>query len=335
MTTAGAASVPPIASVDANSPRPRWSVMVPTYECARFLGQALASVLEQAPGPQEMQIEVVDDASSDDPRSLVDHLGRGRVDFFRQPSHLGVPENLNACIRRARGEIVHILHGDDAVRPGFYTAMERAFARSPSLGAAYCRHLFMDSRGQWQTISPLEQDASGILEDAAAHLASEQRIMAPSICVRRAVYEHLGGFHASLCCSEDWEMWARIAVHYPVWYETEPLAVYRIHDVSNTGRHERSGADIAYTALAIDLIAERLPPKRRHAIATRARSTYAIAALHRADQALARGDVATARAQFFGAFSLSRSPRVLARAAASIAPLVRRAMDRARRTEPR
>ena len=57
--------------------RPRWSVMIPTYNCADHLRAALAGVLAQDPGPEEMQIEVVDDASEDDPESVVAELGGG------------------------------------------------------------------------------------------------------------------------------------------------------------------------------------------------------------------------------------------------------------------
>ena len=45
-----------------------------------------------------------------------------------------------------------------------------------------------------------------------------------SIAVRREAYECLGGFDARLKCSEDWEMWVRIAARYPIWHEPAPLA---------------------------------------------------------------------------------------------------------------
>ena len=41
--------------------------------------------------------------------------------------------------------------------------------------------------------------------------------MTPSIVVRRSVYERLGSFDRRLVCAEDWEMWVRIAAHYPIW----------------------------------------------------------------------------------------------------------------------
>lgn len=60
--------------------RPTWSVVIPTYNCADFLRITLKGVLDQDPGPDEMQIEVVDDVSTkDDPEGVVRELGKGRV----------------------------------------------------------------------------------------------------------------------------------------------------------------------------------------------------------------------------------------------------------------
>ncbi|HEX9660582.1 MAG TPA: glycosyltransferase [Rhodothermales bacterium] len=310
--------IPMIAGVEPRLPRPRWSVMIPTYNCAHYLPESLTSVLTQARGSDAMQIEVVDDGSTDGPQLVAERMAGGRVDYFQQPTNVGVAANLTTCIRRARGELVHILHGDDAVRPGFYAAMEHAFAERPDLGAAFSRQIFMDERGHWQALSPLERESSGVLDDAASYLATEQRIMTPSICVPRSVYERLGGFHEDLRCTEDWEMWVRIAASYPIWYEVQPLALYRVHDVSNTGRHVRTGDDVRDTAKAIDLIAQHLPPRIAPRIASKARQTYALSALTTARKSLHRGDVGTARAQVTGALRLSRSARVVAAAAKTL-----------------
>ena len=61
-TPDGGGTVPRIAPVPAGVRRPRWSVMIPTFNCAKYLRETLGSVLAQDPGPERMQIEVVDAA---------------------------------------------------------------------------------------------------------------------------------------------------------------------------------------------------------------------------------------------------------------------------------
>ncbi|HZZ77586.1 MAG TPA: glycosyltransferase, partial [Gemmataceae bacterium] len=67
---------PRIEPIAPGIPRPTWSVMIPTYNCARMLAQTLGSVLAHAPGPEVMHIEVVDDCSTrDDPEMIAEQLG--------------------------------------------------------------------------------------------------------------------------------------------------------------------------------------------------------------------------------------------------------------------
>jgi glycosyltransferase involved in cell wall biosynthesis len=304
-----------VARIPEGEIRPLWSVMIPTYDCADRLREALTSVLRQDPGAAQMQIEVVDDHSTKDaPGVLVEELAAGRVAFYSQPRNVGVAANLNTCIQRSRGHLVHILHGDDRVRDGFYRRMQQAFEAQPSIGAAFCRHVFIDRLGRQLSISSLEQPESGILANWLERLAQEQRIMTPSMVVRRTAYERLGGFDRRLVCAEDWEMWVRIAALYPVWYEIEPLAEYRMHDDSHTGRHLRTGEDMRYTARAVEMFAHYLPKDMAERVIPKARETYAFTALRNAEVLLRRRDGRGALAQVREALRLSRSHRVIAHA---------------------
>ena len=240
--------------------------MIPTYHCARFLRQTLESVLAQDPGPEMMQIEVVDDGSTlDDPAAVVAAVGQGRVMFHRQPQNVGHTKNFETCLRRARGKIVHLLHGDDYVLDGFYRKLQIAFESQPEIGAAFCRQIFMDDSGNWEAYSPLEQAESGILNNALECLALEQKIMTPAIVVRREAYERLGGFDSRLICSEDWEMWVRIAAFGPVWFEPTPLAWYRQHEQNETSRLRAGGAYYQDIVKAIEHVQRHLPRELRAA----------------------------------------------------------------------
>ena len=171
-----------IEPVSEGQSRPLWSVMIPTYNCAHYLRETLVSVLAQDPGPDIMQIEVVDDCSTrDDPEKVVSEVGQNRVKFYRQPQNVGYIRNFETCLRRSRGRLVHLLHGDDYVRDGFYSRLQRAFHESPQIGAAYCRHIVADEQGHWQRISELEQPESGILINSLERIVVRNPIQTPSV----------------------------------------------------------------------------------------------------------------------------------------------------------
>lgn len=127
-----------ILPVSQGLPRPLWSVMIPTYNCAEYLRETLKTVLAQDLGVEMMQIEVIDDHSTnDDPEAVVEELGKGRVQFYRQPQNVGYIKNFETCLQRSRGQLIHLLHGDDCVLPGFYHKMQALFEQYPKIGSAF------------------------------------------------------------------------------------------------------------------------------------------------------------------------------------------------------
>ena len=300
--------VPPATS------RPLWSVMIPTYHCADYLAQTLSSVLEQDPGPELMQIEVIDDHSTrDDPEGVVREIGRGRVDFVRQPENVGHVRNFETCLARSRGHLIHILHGDDAVLDGFYRTMQQPFEAHPEVGAAFCRYIAMDSSGTWTHVSALEQPEAGVIGDWLRRIAEGQRLQTPTVVVRRSVYEQLGGFDQRLLYAEDWEMWVRIAAHFPVWYEPRPLAAYRIHAVSSSGRLAQTGSTFRDLRRAVQLNREHLPRDLVDEIASTALRAAAHAAIRRGHRMISHGEMRVPLVNMREAVLCSRAPSVLAR----------------------
>ncbi|XHC47277.1 glycosyltransferase [Cyclobacterium xiamenense] len=218
--------------------------MIPTYNCAKYLRKTLRSVLQQDLGIDLMQIEVIDDCSSDSVAEVVQEIGGDRVGFYRQRENVGHVRNFETALNRARGKVVHLLHGDDFVLPGFYTSMMQAYESFPDIGACYCRHFFVDELNDILGISRKEANQDTVLYEYHKSLLQGQRIQTPSITVKREVFEKLGGFNAQLAWTEDWEMWVRICKHYPMGYIKNPLAAYRIHQVSSTGAKALTGENV-------------------------------------------------------------------------------------------
>jgi len=303
---------PSIIPVPQEVHRPLWSVMIPSYNCANYLEKTLLSVLEQAPKADVMQIEVVDDCSTkDDPEAVVRNVGRGRVNFYRQPQNVGPIQNFNTCIARSVGQIVHILHGDDTVLPGFYKALQEAFEKEPLIGAAFCRYIFVDDKDNYVLLSAHESHSAGVLESFLERIAVSCIIQTPSIVVKRSVYEKLGGYCLELFHAGDWEMWKRIGAHYPVWYEPQPLACYRMHLASHSSSLVKSGANIANIRLSIELSQFYLPDTMAAELTIKAREHHALTAFRTAYRQLVKSDITTAIAQAREAFKCSYSFRVV------------------------
>ena len=129
-------------SADAN--RPVWSVMIPTYNCSKYLRETIESVLIQAGGIDNMEIWVVDDCSIDNPEELVKELGKGRINFYRQDRNVGQLNNFSTCLNLAKGKIIHLLHGDDFVLDGFYNKLEGPLLSDNSIGASFTGNNIVD-----------------------------------------------------------------------------------------------------------------------------------------------------------------------------------------------
>src|SRR6266487_1683238 len=292
--------------------RPFWSVMIPTYNPrADYLEETLHSVLQQAPGPEQMQIEVIDDGSTDNTASeVIRRVGAGRVVFHAEPQNRGLANTWNRCIERARGHWVHILHQDDIVLPGFYDRLRKA-AECSEAGAIFCRHAIANSKGHWIQLSELHRESPGLLDDWHGKITVQCVIQCAAIAVRRRVYEQLGGFLPHLHYVPDWEMWQRIASQFPVCFEPSILACYRLHSNSATSRLRLDAADTREVREMIDLTMTYHTPSRGRVLAKKARSWWAEAAVFHARELLVKVGFTPAWRQIVGALRLSYDRRII------------------------
>jgi len=241
MSLAAADTPPPVAPLLSEGDRPLWSVMIPTFNCAKYLRQTLESVLAQDTGPAQMQIEVVDDSSTlDDPEAVVRQVGGARVTFHRKTCNEGAIANFNTCIERSRGHLVHILHGDDYVLPGFYSRFAKEARDHSDVSAFFARCQIVEEDGTLELLTKRLQ----YLETPGwqtGELFDHNDLATPGVVMRRSFYENHGGFFPSLIHCADWEMWVRAIQEGGALFINEPLAAYRFFQGNDTSRLRRTG----------------------------------------------------------------------------------------------
>jgi glycosyltransferase involved in cell wall biosynthesis len=187
---------PTIHPVYTEDERPFISVMIPAYNCFNYLERAICSVLAQDPGIEQMQIEVVDDCSSDgNVEELVWKVGKGRVSYFRQSENVGSLRNFETCLNRSKGYWVHLLHGDDMVKSGFYAEVESLINKYPNIGSAMTSVCAIDKYDkESEPLNDTLLKKPGILPNWLFTISKMQRVQPPCVVVKREVYEKLGGF---------------------------------------------------------------------------------------------------------------------------------------------
>lgn len=280
-----AEELPRIEGVSRDTVRPLWSVMIPNYNSGEYLRKTIKSVLAQDPGEDRMQIEVVDHCSTDDPHSLIQSIGQGRIGFYRRPRNEGPIANFNACIQRSRGHLIHILHSDDYVLPGFYAEMERLAHTHPDVALLASRCFIVDDN---EIITDVTRRLTE-LESAsycATALYYDTVILFPGVVIRREFYEREGGYMPKLVHTADREMWVRAISTGGGVISSALLACYRVTNGSDSGRMVRSGENVRDLLRLTDVFSNRYGDYS----ARRARSYAAHMALRQAKRFETLGD---------------------------------------------
>jgi glycosyltransferase involved in cell wall biosynthesis len=233
--------------------------MVPVCNRTRYLTDALDSVVAQAFDRSKMQIEVVDSSSTEnDVMSLINRRYGDRISFYRQPKQVSMAENWNTCIQRARGTLIHILHDDDFVTPGYYAEIETLAQKYPNVGLYATRNHFLNDESIIIAISArfpeLEKPTRAV--DSFFY---QTPIACAAVTIRRTAYAALGGFRPDMGFVIDCEMWARVTGSHGAIVSPKILASYRIGDDTATHRISRSAQTIRDICRLNELFAQQYP----------------------------------------------------------------------------
>jgi glycosyltransferase involved in cell wall biosynthesis len=203
------------------------AVVITTFNHARFLGEAIESVLAQTAKPAE--IVVVDDGSDDDPESVVRNYGGVRL--VRQPNR-GLAAARNTGWRAVSSSFVAFLDADDWLRPNCLDVGLRQLDRDPHAAftyGAYANHFWPSGRIVEVPFRPVPPRAF------AAMLRRNPIGMHATVLYRRSSLEMIGGFGEELRACEDYDLYLRLSALEPVTCCPELVADYRQHD-SNMSR---------------------------------------------------------------------------------------------------
>jgi glycosyltransferase involved in cell wall biosynthesis len=206
------------------SPNPSVSVLVPVYNKAHYLRRSIDSVLAQTFA--DFEVVLVDDGSTDNSADVVRTYTDPRIRLVQQPN-AGVGAARNRALAESCAPMVALLDADDFWEPGFLAAMMTLAAQHPDAGLLCAPYGFVEPGGRRVMPRLVGVPDRGIVPSYFRSVALGDLVAtATSVCVPRTVFESVGVFPLEPL-GEDQDMWARIAVRYPVAaISGEPLAWY-------------------------------------------------------------------------------------------------------------
>ena len=229
----------------------RVSVVVPLYNHAGYIGDAIASILAQGSVVQE--VIVIDDGSTDDSATVMAGLAAQdpRIVFDRQDNQ-GAHATLNAGLARCTGDLLAVLNSDDAFAPGRLTALVAALDADPAADIAASGLSFMDGSGA-TIANPWYQEALAFRRggaDLGVALLNGNFLMTTSnLLIRRAAWDLVGPFAALRYVHDlDWLLRA-LALGRRVVRVDKDLLRYRIH-ASNTISEDHANVRVEWALAA-------------------------------------------------------------------------------------
>lgn len=215
----------------------RVSVLVPTFNRSRYLGECLDSLLAQTRPP--LEVIVIDDGSTDDSAQIVREYG-ARIRYVHKENG-GKSSALNLGMRDVAGDFVWIFDDDDVALADSIARRMDVFTAHPELAFVYTGHYWgkngVDGRIERGSRHHVPECRDGQL---LARLLKGCFFTQPSVLARTACYRELGPFDETLARSQDYDMLIRLAHRYSGMGIDEPSLIVRRHEGARgpeTSRH--------------------------------------------------------------------------------------------------
>lgn len=267
---------------------PKVSVVIPAYNVAAYIEQAVMSALEQT--FQDLEVIVVNDGSTDSTSDVLDGI---KCDVLRiDQDNQGLAAAKNAGMRVARGDFIAFLDGDDRWTPDLVQRGIDALAMSPGTEIVAFDARLMDESGHLSGPTYYGSRPRSLRfrsQDQPRWIVQYNFVLGFNMCRSEMLRKH-EGFDESLRSFEDWDLWIRaILGGATVKLIPEPLGLYRIRPKSLTTDRRQLAKDEASLLHKASQHPQRPP-------GTAGRLDYALA-----KKALLEGDAKLARKHFYDA----------------------------------
>lgn len=208
----------------------RFSVIIPLYNKAPYIEKALRSVLAQT--FTDYELVVVDDGSQDDSANVAEKVLEEfsiRHKLIRQ-DNAGVSSARNRGVADSQGEYLCFLDADDWWAPTFLAEISTLIDEYPEAGIYGTGYTIVNERKHKTRKAPVGVESGfekGYINYCQVYAKTlAMPLTSISVAIPRGVFDEMKGFPAGIKLGEDFLLWMRIALKYPVAFLNKPLAYY-------------------------------------------------------------------------------------------------------------
>jgi glycosyltransferase involved in cell wall biosynthesis len=223
------------------TPDPLLSIVIPSCNYARYLGDCLTSIFGQQGAPP-FEVVLVDDGSTDETPQVLEMHADPRLRVVRHERNRGHIATINEALPMTRGAFVARIDPDDRYRPHFMAEVCRILQAHPDVGFVYARAALIDERGAETgpiTAAPHAADFKG---SEFLRLLERNFVCAPASAGRREAWlEHVPAPDG--LAFNDWYFSLLIARRYPFYFLDDVIADYRVHGANHHSRISKDGSE--------------------------------------------------------------------------------------------
>ena len=203
---------------------PLVSIITPVYNGSQYLSAAIESALAQT--YKNFELLIVNDGSTDNSAAIIKTFIKDSRVFYIEQKNAGVAAARNTALKQARGKYIGFLDQDDLWFKNKLELQIAALEKDGSLALVHSRQDFIDSHG-----NKIKYDwITGGEGYCFRENFIKNRIAVLTVLIRKNIIDEIGFFNEQLSGADDYEMWLRVTLKYPIKYIDQSLAFYRFHD---------------------------------------------------------------------------------------------------------